>query len=305
MTRLAPLLPQVAALFGIEVPEKAPVPKPLRPTPRKKESPKAGEVVSRHGKVASHPGPKKETQAADTAVVAELVETTEAVVEVADAPAPEVAEVAEAPEGAVEVTDAPAPRRPRRWSLRRLWSRRSTCSAPEEAETIGGSGGCGRGGRRAGARGDREDLEAPQAVVEAVDVPAPEETETIEAPQAVVEAVDVPAPEETETIEAPQAVVEAVDAGRRRPRRPRRSRLRRRWSTQPAPEETETIEAPQAVVDAVDAPAPEETETIEAPETVPEAVDAPAPGDAMSDTRIVRGSLIASWVGAGQVSASR
>ena len=37
VTRLGPLLPQVAALFDIEVPEKAPSPKPLRPTPRKKE----------------------------------------------------------------------------------------------------------------------------------------------------------------------------------------------------------------------------------------------------------------------------
>ena len=109
VTRLAPLLPQIAALFGIEVPEKAPVPKPLRPTPRKKESPKASEAVSRHGKVASHPGPKKETQAADTAVEAQLVETTAAVVEVVDAPQPEVAEVGEAPEGTVEVVEPGEP----------------------------------------------------------------------------------------------------------------------------------------------------------------------------------------------------
>ncbi len=37
VTRLGPLLPQVAALFAIEVPDKAPTPKPLRPTLRKKE----------------------------------------------------------------------------------------------------------------------------------------------------------------------------------------------------------------------------------------------------------------------------
>jgi hypothetical protein len=37
VTRLGPLLPQVAALFEIEVPAKAPAPKPLRPPPRKKE----------------------------------------------------------------------------------------------------------------------------------------------------------------------------------------------------------------------------------------------------------------------------
>ena len=35
VTRLSPLLPQVAALFGIEVAPNAHVPKPLRPTPRK------------------------------------------------------------------------------------------------------------------------------------------------------------------------------------------------------------------------------------------------------------------------------
>jgi hypothetical protein len=36
VTRLGPLLPQVAALFSIEVPDKAPMPKPLRQQPRKK-----------------------------------------------------------------------------------------------------------------------------------------------------------------------------------------------------------------------------------------------------------------------------
>jgi hypothetical protein len=36
VTRLAPLLPQVAALFAIEVSDKAPAPKPLRQQPRKK-----------------------------------------------------------------------------------------------------------------------------------------------------------------------------------------------------------------------------------------------------------------------------
>ena len=40
VTRLGPLLPQIAALFAVEVPEKAPAPKPLRPTPRKKEPPR-------------------------------------------------------------------------------------------------------------------------------------------------------------------------------------------------------------------------------------------------------------------------
>jgi hypothetical protein len=38
--RLGPLLPQVATLFGIEVPAGAAVPKPLRPTPRRQEAKK-------------------------------------------------------------------------------------------------------------------------------------------------------------------------------------------------------------------------------------------------------------------------
>ena len=36
VTRLAPLLPQVAALFGIEAPAKGPAPRPLRPAPRRR-----------------------------------------------------------------------------------------------------------------------------------------------------------------------------------------------------------------------------------------------------------------------------
>jgi len=59
VTRLAPLLPQVAALFGVEVSAKAPTPKPLRPTTRKKEVPRPGGGASGEprGDVATHPGP--------------------------------------------------------------------------------------------------------------------------------------------------------------------------------------------------------------------------------------------------------
>ena len=39
--RLGPLLPQVAALFGIDVPPDAPAPKPLRPAPRRREDRKS------------------------------------------------------------------------------------------------------------------------------------------------------------------------------------------------------------------------------------------------------------------------
>ena len=51
VVRLAPLLPQVAALFGVEAPAKAAMPKPLRVQPRKKEA------ASPRQNVASHPGP--------------------------------------------------------------------------------------------------------------------------------------------------------------------------------------------------------------------------------------------------------
>jgi hypothetical protein len=54
VTRLAPALPQVAALFGIEVPANAPMPKPLRPTPRPKPA-KAGGAA----KPAAKPAPAK------------------------------------------------------------------------------------------------------------------------------------------------------------------------------------------------------------------------------------------------------
>jgi hypothetical protein len=48
--RLGPLLPQVAALFSVEVPDKAPAPKPLRPVPRKKDHGRSQHGTSQHGK---------------------------------------------------------------------------------------------------------------------------------------------------------------------------------------------------------------------------------------------------------------
>jgi hypothetical protein len=58
VTRLGPLLPQVAVLFGIEVPEKAPTPKPLRQQPRKKEAPR------KPGRPAAKQPPKEEAEKA-------------------------------------------------------------------------------------------------------------------------------------------------------------------------------------------------------------------------------------------------
>jgi len=111
VTRLAPLLPQVATLFGIEVPAKGPIPKPLRPTPRKKEAAKP--AAEPRGDVATHPGPKPKGEAkpkgrtkpkaevtpepdeADTEAAA-VVDAAEP--ETADAPQSETADSAASPE---------------------------------------------------------------------------------------------------------------------------------------------------------------------------------------------------------------
>ena len=62
VTRLGPLLPQVAALFGIDVSSKAPTPKPLRPGPRKKDAPKStpSPRSEASGAIATHPGPRRQ-----------------------------------------------------------------------------------------------------------------------------------------------------------------------------------------------------------------------------------------------------
>ena len=62
--RLGPLLPQVAALFGIEVPAGAAVPKPLRPTPRRQEAKKQAPKPDRPPKPRREASP---VEAGDTA----------------------------------------------------------------------------------------------------------------------------------------------------------------------------------------------------------------------------------------------
>jgi hypothetical protein len=57
VTRLGPLLPQVAALFAIEVPDKAPAPKPLRPAPRKKVPARKAAPSAKSAKPAPAPKP--------------------------------------------------------------------------------------------------------------------------------------------------------------------------------------------------------------------------------------------------------
>jgi hypothetical protein len=96
VTRLGPLLPQVAALFEIEVPDKAPAPKPLRPAPRKKEPAR---------KAAAKPAPPPpKAAAAEKAPPAEPAEpaVSEAPVE---AEAPVGAESPVAAESAAEAVE--------------------------------------------------------------------------------------------------------------------------------------------------------------------------------------------------------
>ncbi|MCX6521412.1 MAG: hypothetical protein NTZ21_12175 [Actinobacteria bacterium] len=128
--RLAPLLPQVAALFGVEVKQGGPAPKPLRPTkpgaPAKKAAPRppappagrippppaaAGDAFA----TAFADAPAADAPAADAPAAAAAPAAAEA--PSADAPAAEVTEapVAEAPAAdapAAEVTEAPAAEAP-------------------------------------------------------------------------------------------------------------------------------------------------------------------------------------------------
>jgi hypothetical protein len=119
VTRLGPLLPQVAALFGIEVPDKAPAPKPLRPTPRKKEpsrksapkpqkaaqAPKTEEPVATEsdGAPETAAAEAQESPAAETSAAEPVAEVPVAEVPVAEVPDSEPA--VEVP--AVQNADAP------------------------------------------------------------------------------------------------------------------------------------------------------------------------------------------------------
>ncbi|CAN5624759.1 hypothetical protein BH24ACT5_BH24ACT5_03860 [soil metagenome] len=106
--RLAPLLPQVAEVFGIAVPAKARSPKPLRPTSRKRDG--AASPGSRagpgsalpppppprpprppRGDIADPSAPESDAPEGQGADVSELVEVVEAT-------APEVGAVCEAPD---------------------------------------------------------------------------------------------------------------------------------------------------------------------------------------------------------------
>jgi hypothetical protein len=92
VTRLGPLLPQVAALFAIEVPDKAPTPKPLRPTLRKKEparKPPAAAAAAKSARSSAKPEAAPDAEPATLQVVAdtEPVESPQADVEPVESPA--------------------------------------------------------------------------------------------------------------------------------------------------------------------------------------------------------------------------
>lgn len=96
--RLAPLMPQVAALFGVVVDPKAPAPRPLRPQrPEKPARKKASQVNSEAREKSKPSAPKSETPAPAADAPAEVIPATEA--PVAESTVPDVpAEVTEASE---------------------------------------------------------------------------------------------------------------------------------------------------------------------------------------------------------------
>ena len=105
VTRLGPLLPQIAALFDIVVPDKAPVPKPLRPAPRKKE---AARKPSSPADKAAKPVKAAAKQSPAAATEPEQQPSPVADSEPAEAPPAAVADskAAEAPPAAVADSEA-------------------------------------------------------------------------------------------------------------------------------------------------------------------------------------------------------
>ncbi len=122
VVRLAPLLPQVAALFGVEVPAKAAMPKPLRVQPRRRK---------RRDRTRTWP-------VTPVRRVGRIVRSRRPTVAAAETPAVEAE------------TSAVEPRRRPSSPRRRRSSPRARPSSPRAGR--GGRGGCGPGrrGRRAG-----------------------------------------------------------------------------------------------------------------------------------------------------------
>lgn len=105
--RLAPALPQVAALFEIEVDPKAPMPKPLRPGPRSKKGGRDGDQSAKSGRRSD----SKAKRRTDSAPKPDQGATTEAPPAAAPA-APAADATAPAAEVPADAADAPVPETP-------------------------------------------------------------------------------------------------------------------------------------------------------------------------------------------------
>lgn len=253
--RLAPLLPQIAILFGIEAAPGTPAPKPLRPTPRRRD----GSAAETKSGARPARGPKGEPAAP----------RPRARDEASEAPAPEAAPAADdeatpersaAPSESTAVTDAPTPAdAPTETELERA-NAEKTAAEPAAADVSAAA----------------PQPAAAEAPTEPSPEPAPAATEPTPTPEPHAEPVvsepgaEEPAPAATEPTPGPEAE-----------------------AAQPAPEaETdeptpapEPVPAPEAHAEPADAtalgdisdraPAPDGTSPARAPEPAPE----PAPSD--------------------------
>jgi hypothetical protein len=113
--RLAPLLPQVAAIYGIEVPAGAAVPKPLRPTSRRREptrrpAPSEGKRRPERAPQASTPPPAPE--ATDSIQAPDVPDPEATETPAAEEPQSDTPETPAAEEPQPETADTPDPGEP-------------------------------------------------------------------------------------------------------------------------------------------------------------------------------------------------
>ncbi len=156
--RLGPLLPQVAAIFGIEVPADAHIPKPLRPTPRKQAA-KGGAGAGAGGGGAAKPTPKPTPPPAAEAKTEQAAEPK--VEDTAEPTASEAAPAAEQPT-AEAPTDTDSPSQP---ETPTETESASDTDAPSEAETPSESESASDGESEAAAEA-AETAETAEAVDE-------------------------------------------------------------------------------------------------------------------------------------------
>jgi hypothetical protein len=225
VTRLAPALPQVAELFGIEVDPKASMPKPLRPGPR----PGGKDAKSDRGDKprgdrkpkgeasrdkAAKPAPGAPTPSATAATTTEAGETTRASVApeagepdgAVEAPSAEAPDVAEAPAAEEQPEDAAAPELA---ETAHVEDQPATDAAPQATETPATEEQpAADTAPQATETAHVEDQPATDATPEVAETPATEEQPAADAaPQATEpsDVVETPAAEEQPAADAPQA----------------------------------------------------------------------------------------------------